>query len=227
VRFRAVLFDWDGTLLDSADACWRSYERLFRSLEIPFDRGIFDCTYSPDWYRTYEKVGLPRERWDEADAAWLEMYADEECRLVPSAREGLAALEAGGVATGLVTSGSRDRVARELARLGLERAFPVVVCSEDVRAKKPHPEALLHALERLEVPAAAAAYVGDSPEDVHMARAAGVYSVGVPGGFPNRAELRAANPDLFAEDLPDAVRRLVPEKGTDLFLKSPRKTGEN
>lgn len=209
VRLRAVLFDWDGTLLDSADACWRSYERLFRSLGIPFDREIFDSTYSPDWYRTYERVGLPRERWDEADAAWLEMYADEECDLVASAREGLSALDARGVSTGLVTSGSRDRVARELLRLGLERTFSVVVCSEDVRAKKPHPEALHRALGRLGVSAAAAAYVGDSPEDVEMARAAGVYSVAIPGPFPNREQLRAAVPDLFSEDLLNAVRTLL------------------
>jgi HAD superfamily hydrolase (TIGR01509 family) len=137
------------------------------------------------------------------------MYADEECDLVASAREGLSALDARGVATGLVTSGSRDRVARELLRLGLQRTFSVVVCSEDVRAKKPHPEALQRALGRLGVSAAAAAYVGDSPEDVEMARAAGVFSVGVAGAFPNREALTTAKPDLLAENLLNAVRTLL------------------
>ena len=53
-----------------------------------------------------------------------------------------------------------------------------------------------------------AAYVGDSPEDVEMARAAGAFSVGVPGGFPNREALEASAPDLLAEDLAAVVAAL-------------------
>ena len=207
VDLRAVLFDWDGTLLDSADACWRSYQRLFRELGIAFDREIFESSYSPDWYRTYEKVGLPRDRWDEADAAWLEMYADESCALVDGTREALEALERSGVATALVTSGSRERVRRELARHGV--AFEAVVFGDDFPRKKPHPDALNAALDRLAVSPGESAYVGDSPEDVRMARAAGVYAVGIAGAFPNRAELVASEPDLLATDLLDAVRQLL------------------
>lgn len=206
-HLRAVLFDWDGTLLDSAQACRRSYERLFGSFGIAFDDAIFEATYSPDWYRTYEKVGLPREKWGEADTAWLQYYAEEECSLVTGAHEALALLERKGVSTGLVTSGTGERVRRELARLGLD--FRAVVCSEDVTHRKPHPEALLAGLARLEAAPVEAAYVGDSPEDVEMARAAGVYSVGISGAFPNRRAVRAASPDLHAEDLLDAIRVLL------------------
>jgi HAD superfamily hydrolase (TIGR01549 family) len=207
--FRAVLFDWDGTLLDSAEAGLRSYVRLFASFGIPYDRVRFAETYSPDWYRTYEKVGLPRERWREADAAWLEIYASEACGLVEGAVDALDRLEKGGISTGLVTSGSGGRVRRELANLGIESRFRVVVCSEDVARRKPDPQALLLGLERLEVSASDAAYVGDSPEDVEMARAAGVFSVGVAGAFPNREALTTAKPDLLAENLLDAVRALL------------------
>jgi HAD superfamily hydrolase (TIGR01549 family) len=206
-HLRAVLFDWDGTLLDSAKACRRSYERLFGSFGIAFDDAIFEATYSPDWYRTYQRVGLPPEKWGEADVAWLQFYAEEECSLVNGAHEALTLLERKGVSTGLVTSGTGERVRRELARLGL--AFRAVVCSEDVVRRKPHPEALLAGLARLEVAPEDAAYVGDSPEDVEMARAAGVFSVGVSGAFPNRRSVRAASPDLHAEDLLDAIRVLL------------------
>jgi phosphoglycolate phosphatase-like HAD superfamily hydrolase len=51
--------------------------------------------------------------------------------------------------------------------------------------------------------------VGDSPEDVEMARGAGVYAVGVPGGFPNREALAASRPDLLAPDLPGMVDALL------------------
>ncbi len=109
----------------------------------------------------------------------------------------------------LVTSGSRARVERELVRLGVRGAFAEIVCGEDAVRKKPDPEALWIALRRLAVEPADAAYVGDSPEDVNMARAAGVFAVGVDGGFPNAEGLRKAGPDFLAEDLPEAVAFLL------------------
>lgn len=206
---RAVLFDWDGTLLNSAEANYRCYEKLFGSFGIPFDRACFERTYSPNWYRTYASVGLPRERWAEADAAWEELYAGEECRLVVGAVSVLQRLRDAGIATGLVTGGSRARVVREVASLGVGDFFQTLVCGGDTRKKKPHPEALLLALGRLGVEAPGAAYVGDSPEDVEMARSAGVYSVGIAGAFPNREALWAALPDLRAASLEEATEVLL------------------
>jgi len=208
-RLAAVLFDWDGTLVDSAEASYRCYVRLFDSYGIGFDRASFERTYSPNWHRTYEAVGLPRDRWPEADGRWLEHYCAEESRLVPGAREALRRLEEAGIAQGVVTSGDRTRVARELSGLEVESFFRTVVCGGDARHRKPHPEALLMALERLAVVPDQAAYVGDSPEDVEMARAAGVRAVGVPGGFPNRQALTASCPDVLAPDVLTAVHLLV------------------
>jgi HAD superfamily hydrolase (TIGR01509 family) len=206
---RAVLFDWDGTLLDSAESSFFCYERLFSELGIAFTRETFARTYSPDWYRTYEALGLARSRWPEADARWLEIYAGERCELFPQASTAVHRLRNGGVAVGLVTGGSRARIERELASLGVSALFDTVVCSEDADRKKPDPEALRVALERLRVDAPRAAYVGDSPEDVEMARSAGVFSVAIAGRFPNREALVRAGPDLFARDLVEALERLM------------------
>jgi phosphoglycolate phosphatase len=205
----AVLFDWDGTLVDSAEASYRCYVRLFDAYGIGFDRPLFGRTYSPDWHRTYEAVGLARDRWPEADQRWLEHYGAEESRLVPGAREALRRLDEAGIAEGVVTSGDRTRVSRELSALDVERHFRTVVFGGDVLRRKPHPEALLLALERLAVAPDRAAYVGDSPEDMEMARAAGVRAVGVPGGFPNREALLASRPDVLAPDVLAAVTALV------------------
>ena len=57
---RAVLFDWDGTLVNSAETSFRAYVGLFRELGIAFDREEYRRTYSPNWHRTYEALGLPR-----------------------------------------------------------------------------------------------------------------------------------------------------------------------
>jgi len=204
-----VLFDWDGTIVDSAEASYRCYMRVFESYRIPFDRARFQQTYSPAWYRTYAALGLPRESWEEADERWLAFYAAEESVCLGGAREALALLQQAGIGLGIVTSGERLRVARELRGLGLSDLFPVVVSADDVQKRKPDPEPLLQGLAKLGVPAAEAAYVGDSPEDVEMARAAGVYVIGVPGPFPNREELKASKPDLLVEGLAGAVRALL------------------
>lgn len=207
-RLDAVIFDWDGTLVDSAELSYRCFRRLFESFGIVFDRNAYAYTYSPNWIRTYEAVGLPEADWPEADSRWVRFYREEQSSLLPGAQQALDALRQQGKARGLVTSGDRVRVHGELERFGLHSAFGAIVCGQDVQNRKPHPEGLLVALERLGVAAAAAAYVGDSPEDMGMARAAGVFAVGIPGGFPNRASLLAAEPDLVAASVTEAMETL-------------------
>lgn len=206
---RAVLFDWDGTLADTAEASYRSYVRMFAELGIDFDRDAYRRTYSPDWYHTFRCVGLPEERWADADERWLRHFANETVELIEGARDALAALARHGVTQAIVTSGSRPRIERELDAHGLREHFRDVVCGHDTPRRKPHPDPLHLALSRLGVDPSEAAYVGDSPEDVLMAKAANVYAVAVPGAYPNREALAAVGADVIAEDLARAVDALV------------------
>ena len=208
-RLQAVLFDWDGTLVNTAEASYRCYEKLFGSYGIAFDRDAFRRTYSPNWHLTYSALGLAEERWAEADARWLEHYCEEEVVLIDGARDALLRVRRAGLRAGIVTSGDRVRVARELTGLGVADLFEVVVCAEDIVYRKPHPEALLLALDKLGVAAAEAVYVGDSPEDVQMARAAGVLAVGIPGGFPNRDSLAVARPEVLEGTLAGALDHVL------------------
>ena len=201
MRFKAVLFDWDGTLADTSEASFRCYVRMFRELGIDFDRETYARTYSPNWYLTFRALGVPEERWAHADARWLAHFAEEEVALIDGARELLHSLTSRGFATGIVTSGGRDRVSLEVERHGLREHLHECVYGSDVAQKKPHPEALELCLERLRVRASEAVYVGDSPEDIAMAQAAGVFSIAVPGSYPNREALLAAKPDRVAESL--------------------------
>jgi pyrophosphatase PpaX len=206
---RAVLFDWDGTLVDSAELSYRCYVAVFERFGVPFDRGAFARTYSPDWYRTYRTLGLDERHWPEADRLWQTHYATDAAALLPGARSALERLRDAGLLLALVTSGERERVEREQAALGLAGAFGVMVCGGETPHRKPHPEPLLVALERLGAAAAESAYVGDSPEDVEMARAASVFTIGIPGGFPNREALARSQPDLMVTGVLDAIDRLL------------------
>jgi HAD superfamily hydrolase (TIGR01549 family) len=206
---QAVLFDWDGTLVNTAEASYRCYEKLFRSYGIGFDRDAFRRTYSPNWHLTYSALGLAEDRWPEADARWLEHYCEEEVVLLEGARDGLLRVRDAGLRAGLVTSGDRVRVSRELADLGVADLFQALVCAEDTVQRKPRPEPLLLALDKMRLAPGAAVYIGDSPEDVQMAQAAGVRAVGIPGGFPNRDALAAARPDVLAPTLVVALDRVL------------------
>lgn len=204
-----MLFDWDGTLADTAEASYRCYVRMFTDFGIAFDRDAYQRTYSPDWYHTFRCVGLPQERWADADERWLTYFAEETIALIDGAHEALDALAQRGVQAAIVTSGSRPRIERELVAHGVAHRFAHVVCGTDTPRKKPHPDALHLGLERLNVQPREAAYVGDSPEDVLMARAANVFAVAVPGPYPNRDALHAAGADAVAEDLAGAIRALL------------------
>lgn len=200
-RPRAVLFDWDGTLVDTAEASYRCYVRLFDSYGMAFTREDYARTYSPNWYQTFRSLGIDEEHWPECDRRWLSYFAEERIAPLPDALPTVASLAADGIACGIVTSGSRDRVLRELDEHGFAPYIAESVFGCDVVAKKPDPEALLLCLSRLSVTPADAVYVGDSPEDVQMARAAGVFSIAIPGTYPNRDALMAAGADWVCESL--------------------------
>ena len=202
------MFDWDGTLVDTAEATYRCYERVFESFGIAFDRDVYARHYSPNWYHTFREIGLPEEHWSLADERWLAHFACEQVALVDGVHEALSDLSARDVAAAIVTSGTRDRVTRELHAHGVALHFRECVFGSDVTSKKPHPEALYLCMQRLGVTASETVYIGDSPEDIAMAKAAGVFSIAIPGGYPNRDALMAAEPDAVAPSVRDAIRML-------------------
>jgi pyrophosphatase PpaX len=101
---------------------------------------------------------------------------------------------------GVVTAKRRRSVDLAFARCALEPWLHVVVTADDTERGKPHPDPILHALERLGSSAAEAAYVGDSPYDVQAAQAAGVHAIWVAwGGLHGRERLNGTVPDDVAE----------------------------
>jgi phosphoglycolate phosphatase len=208
---QGVLFDWDGTLIDSYAADSAAYLAMFREMGIPWGLEELARHYSPNWYRVYRAAKLPRARWDDADRAWRAQYAKHSPRLIAGARQVLARL-ARAHHLGLVTSGDRDRVTRQLREFRLTRMFGARVCSGDTPQKKPHPAPLRLALRQLRLEPSACVYVGDSPEDLQMAKSAGVRAIAVLGPFPTEKRLRAARPDFLLEsirELPEALKNLA------------------
>lgn len=179
---RAVIFDLDGTLLDSYPVHFQAYTYTFERFGIQLSEQDFLATYSPNWLDTYRALGLPEEVWEQADEYWLEAASRLAPELFPGARETLESLRRA-YRLGLVTSGSRERVHRDLGRRELQEYFETIITGDDVDNPKPDPDGLLKALSLLGIGAGQAVYVGDSGLDWEMATAAGVLFLGIQSRF--------------------------------------------
>lgn len=198
---KAVLFDWDGTLLNSHAADTAAYLAMFEEMGIPWGVAELEQHYSPNWYRVYRAAKLPKKRWGDADRSWRHHYSKHSPKLIGGARRVLFRLDREH-RLGLVTSGDKDRVHKQLRDFKLWDIFEARVCSDDTPHRKPHPAPLQLALRRMKLAPDHCVYVGDTPEDLQMARRTGVRAaIAVLGPFPTGDRLRKANPDLLLESI--------------------------
>ncbi len=191
----AIVFDWDGTLVDSLPAIFDANLKVLEEYGLPFDDERYRAAYVPDWRLMYQRLGVPDDALDAAGARWLELYgATEGAALLPRITESLGRLARAGFVMGLVTAGHRDVVEGQLERFGLGKLLPVRVFGSDDIATKPHPDPLLRALRELGRidRIATARYVGDVPDDMRMARAVGTLGIGIESSIGMREELLAA-----------------------------------
>jgi pyrophosphatase PpaX len=206
---RAVLFDLDGTLIDSIDLIVNSALYAFEKCGRP----------APAAEAWLADLGLPlrtmfgrfiddQARMDELVAGYREYQLANHDRLVRPYDEVSSTLEAlhdRGYELAVVTSKSEPLARRGLAHVGLEGVFDVIVGLESCTRHKPDPEPVHTALDRLGIEPAAAAFVGDSPHDMAAGRAAGVTTVAALWGPFSRSQLARSEPDYYIERMSELL----------------------
>jgi HAD superfamily hydrolase (TIGR01509 family) len=202
-----ILFDWDGTLVDSAQSACDASLKSMNDLGIAVDVAVYEKIYSPNWYSMYEAVGLPKEKWREADDLWIRHYGQTVSDLPPDVLHALSELLGRGYCLGVVTGGNRSRIHREINAHGLSETFRIVICTEDVANKKPHPEGLDLAMSRLGKSPEACCYVGDSPDDMEMGKRARVQTIGIASGYPRSRNLTNDRADFCIESISQLLMR--------------------
>jgi pyrophosphatase PpaX len=184
MRFPVVLFDLDGTLIDSGKMILASFRHATRTVlgrELTDEQllaGVGGTTLDE------QMRALEAARVDELVAAYRAHNMPLHAELEPCAgmEAVLERLHDEGRRLGIVTAKRRATVDLAFDVLQLEHLFGAVVASDDVAREKPWPDGILLALERLGGRPEEAAYVGDSPYDMAAARAAGMFAVGVTWG---------------------------------------------
>ena len=197
-RFALIVFDWDGTLMDSAAAIVAAVQAASRDvgLAVPSD------------LRTRHIIGLGLADamaylFPQLDPAGYREIADryrhhfldgiEKVSLFEGAREMLAELSANGILLGVATGKSRCGLERDLDATGLKPLFQATRCADESYSK-PHPAMLLEIVDELGVSAAATLMVGDTTHDLEMARNAKIAGVAVSYGAHPRDNLLGKQP---------------------------------
>jgi HAD superfamily hydrolase (TIGR01509 family) len=209
---RAILFDWDGTLVDSLGAFQHANATVMASFGLPWNEAIYRKHYAPDWRQMYTRLGVPPDRLDEANELWHTTFAQaEDVIAFDGVVDALRRLDETGCGLGIVTAGDRFIVEPQLERTGLGALLPVRVFGDDLPVHKPDPAPLRRALSllRLDAHPDEVAYVGDAPTDMRMARAVGVRAIGIASVVGDPQELRAAGADEVAPTVAAWVDALV------------------
>jgi pyrophosphatase PpaX len=210
VTFATVLFDLDGTLIDSIELILRSYRhtlRAHRGYEPP-DHVWLSGLGTPlaVQFRRFSDDPVEIEAMVATYRAYNLAHHDALVRPYDGVPEAVRALKARGKRLGLVTSKTRSGALRGLEVAALGDVFDVVVGADEVANPKPHPEPVLTALARLGASAAGAVFVGDSRHDIACGRAAGVRTAAVLWGPFDRAHLEGLGPDYWLERPGDLAR---------------------
>ena len=211
MAIRGLLFDFDGLLIDTETPSRLAYEELYREHghELPLDSwatlvGTIGAEFDPDAHLE-GLVGRPLDR--ERLTQWRRAREDELCDLEdlrPGIEDYLAEAERRGLKTAIVSSSTREWIARHLERLDRVNSWDAIVAADgDVDRAKPQPALYLEALEALGLPPSEAIAFEDSLNGIRAAKAAGIFCVAVPNPITETFALDEADLLLGSlEELP-------------------------
>jgi len=203
----AVLFDNDGTLVDTRESIAQAFHHAFRTVlgAEPSDEELLRLVGQP--LRTQMEALAPVHADDllVAYRAYNRVHHDELIRSFPHTEEALRRLKERNVKLAVVTSKMHALAEHGLELFGLDDYFTLLIGSDDSDRHKPDPGPLIQCARELGVASGRCVYVGDSPYDIQAARGAHMISVAALWGMFDEDVLEAEQPDFLASDILDVV----------------------
>ena len=209
----AVIFDLDGTLIDSIDIYFTIVENALKRLNLPaVSRNQILAAAESEEFK-WELV-LPQDVLDRKteiiDEAWAvineiapQMFADN-LELIQGAERIVENLSSSGLKIGLVTSTQRQYLETKMQPLknaGVDTLFEAIITSDDVEKRKPAPDPLVTCAQQLDMKPGNCVYVGDTTTDIKAGKAAGMRTIGVLTGFDEYETLEKESPDAIVENV--------------------------
>ncbi len=230
---RAVVFDFDGLILETETAAYTSWAEIYREHghELPLDRWFDYIGRGAGWFDVVGHLGeLVGERFDATSTKARRTARRDEIvnalDLMAGVRDYIDGARRLGLRVGIASSSSRGWVCGHLERLAVLEGWDAIVCREDVEHAKPSPDLYLKAVSLLAVEPTEAIALEDSPNGVAAAKAAGLRCVAVPNALTADLDLRQADiriASLADVSLDELIRRLE-ERATSHHQPRPRST---
>lgn len=210
---KAVLFDNDGTLLDTNKLIFDSYKEAFRVvLKREADYDEIMSLYGRPLYSSLMEYGCKGKELYNAYREYNERLHDSVAKPFPGAVEGVIAVKEIGFTTGMVSSKRCELLDKGIKIMRLENTFDTIVTPEDTEKTKPDPEPLLCAAERLGVRAKECIYVGDSVFDFIAARSAGMRICAVKYSLTAAERIAEFKPEYYVNSISELAEILKSEK---------------
>lgn len=211
--YKSIVFDVDGTLVNSLEACYKFFKQICsehgRPYTIRVGKGVYEIRKPEDlkpffrepYNEIYDKLGF---NWVK-DREWIKRdYFTFMCKNIPSLVHGidsvLKRLKEGGVLLGVVTSTEPELTEINLRSTGLYDLFDLVVANDEKRRAKPAPDYLNYWFQKMRINPETSAYIGDQPADIRAAKAAKTKPIGVTWGFSDYQTLLREEPADIARN---------------------------
>lgn len=214
-RIKAILFDFDGTLLDNFHAVYMTVKEVMSRFGVLSpSKKEFRAKVSLPFASIIYSLGLSGIPENELKSAYLETYQKHmrEVRLFQDVRTGLRRFRNNGLGIGVVTDEPRFLFMKSLDDLHLQGYFDAIICGDDTKEGKPSPLPLLLAMKKLDhLERRKVIYVGDMAEDIVAARRARILSCAIyrrGRNFHSLARLRSSSPTLIVTSLMELNRKI-------------------
>jgi len=207
MSIHTILFDLDGTLIDTNDLIIASFEHTFEQHSLTFTKEeIIEFNGPPlaDTFRTIDP--LQAEQMIETYREHNFRVHDDYVKAFPHVVETVKALKKSGFKLGIVTTKMRKGVNKGLTLTGLDKLFDTIITLDDVEHAKPHPEPVKKALAELKVTADTALMVGDNHHDIIAGKSAGTLTAGVAWAYKGKERLMAYEPTYMLDDIRDILK---------------------
>lgn len=206
MSIRTVLFDLDGTILDSNELIIKSFEYTFKKYNFTFTEEELKEFNGPPLIDTFAKINPGYE--EEMVKVYREHNHDiheQYVKLFPNVIETIEELQKNDINMGIVTAKMRVAVDLGMELTGLDQYFETIVAVDDVTHSKPHPESVIKAMNELNGTAETTIMVGDNYHDILAGKNAGVKTAGVAWTHKGEEYLASYNPTYMLQDMKDLL----------------------